>query len=88
MSWIANELARLWGSGASWKADAGQHPREAYYLKLDASRARACLDWHPLISLNQALDWIVEWYRAYEAGEDLRRLTRTQIERYEGLLHS
>jgi CDP-glucose 4,6-dehydratase len=88
VSRIANELVRLWGSGASWKADAGPHPREAHYLKLDASRAKACLDWRPLISLNQALDWIVEWYRSYEAGEDLRRLTRIQVERYEGLLHS
>ena len=88
VSWIANELVRLWGSGASWKADAGPHPREAYYLKLDASRARACLDWRPLIPLNQALDWVVEWYGAYQAGDDLRRLTRTQIERYEALLQN
>ena len=61
------------------------HPREAHYLKLDASKARACLDWHPVLPLSQALDWIVEWYRAFQAGADLRRLTRTQIERYEAL---
>ena len=34
---------------------------------------------------SQALDWIVEWYRAFQAGTDLRRVTRAQIERYEKL---
>ena len=87
VSWIADELARSWGNRASWSKDAGTHPREAHYLKLDASKAKACLDWHPVLPLNQALDWIVEWYRAFQAGDDLRRLTRTQIERYEALLH-
>ena len=33
--------------------------------------------------LTQALEWIVEWYRAFQAGADLRLITRTQIERYE-----
>jgi CDP-glucose 4,6-dehydratase len=86
VSWIANELARLWGNRAAWSEDAGTHPREAHYLKLDASKTHAYLDWHPVLSLNLALDWIVEWYRAFLAGGDLRRLTLAQIERYETLL--
>ena len=85
VSWIADELARSWGDHASWRHDDAMHPEEAHFLKLDASKARACLDWHPVLPLNQALDWIVEWYRAFQAGADLRRLTRAQIERYEAL---
>ena len=61
------------------------HPREAHFLKLDASKARAYLGWHPVLPLHQALDWIVEWYRAFQSGADLGLLTRTQIERYEAL---
>jgi len=85
VSWIADELARSWGNRASWIYDAAMHPHEDHFLKLDASKARACLNWHPVIPLNVALDWIVEWYRAFHAGDDLGRLTRTQIERYEAL---
>jgi CDP-glucose 4,6-dehydratase len=85
VSWISDELVRLWGSPASCGQDAGMHPQEANYLKLDASKARTRLNWHPLLPLKPALDWIVEWYRAFQAGSDLRRLTRTQIERYEAL---
>jgi CDP-glucose 4,6-dehydratase len=86
VSWIANELASSWGDRASWKQDAGSHPREAQVLMLDASKARTCLGWHPVLLLDRALEWIVEWYHALQARDDLRRVTRTQIGRYEALL--
>jgi hypothetical protein len=47
--------------------------------------AKACLGWNPLLPLHHALDWVVEWYRAFDARGDLQCLTRTQIERYETL---
>src|SRR6202023_861103 len=81
VSWIADELARSWGDHASWSHDAATHPREAHLLKLDASKAGACLDWHPVLPLKLALGWIVEWYGAFRDGADLRRLTQTQIAR-------
>jgi CDP-glucose 4,6-dehydratase len=85
VSWIADRLARSWGDHASWVHDSAMHPREAHFLKLDASKSKACLDWHPVLPLEQALDWVVEWYRAFQAGEDLRARTLAQIERYEEL---
>jgi len=88
VSWIADRLVRLWGSEASWSQDEGVHPHEAHLLKLDASKAKVWLNWHPVLPLGQALDWIAEWYRAYQAGADLRRLTKAQIERYEALLQN
>jgi CDP-glucose 4,6-dehydratase len=88
VSWIADELVRSWGDGAAWTQDAATHPREAHALKLDASKAKTCLGWHPVLPLKPALQWIVEWYRAFQAGADLQQLTRTQIERYEALSHN
>jgi len=88
VAWIADKLVSLWGAGAAWNLDAATHPREAHFLKLDASKARNCLHWHPVLPLESALDWIVEWWRTYQAGADVRRLTQTQIERYEGLLRN
>lgn len=85
VSWIAEKLARSWGNNASWRRDETTHPHEAHFLKLDASKAKALLNWHPVLPLHQALEWIVEWYRGYQAGTDLRRLTCSQIERYEAL---
>ena len=85
VSCIADELSKRWGNLASWNRDSGSHPKEANFLKLDASKAKSYLGWHPLLPLDSALDWIVEWWRAYQAGGDLRRITNMQIERYESL---
>jgi CDP-glucose 4,6-dehydratase len=87
VSWLADQLTRSWRNNASWSLDAGGHPHEARFLKLDTSKARTCLNWQPVLPLEAALDWIVEWYRAFQAGANLRDLTWAQIERYEALVH-
>ena len=81
VSWLADVLTTAWGD-ATWRRDAEPHPREAHFLKLDAAMARTHIGWRPHLPLREALDWIVEWYRAFQAGADLRSLTLTQIERY------
>jgi CDP-glucose 4,6-dehydratase len=88
VSTIADALVRMWGKGASWTRDADVHPRESTWLKLDASKAKTYLDWHPVLPLDEALGWIVEWYRALQTGHDLQELTRKQIERYEARLQN
>ena len=88
VAWLADRLTEAWGAGASWTHDSAAHLPEAHFLKLDASKAKAFLGWRPHLALPQALDWIVEWYRAFQAGTDLRLLTNTQIERYEARLSS
>lgn len=85
VAWLADELARSWGTQASWSRDAAAHPHETNFLNLDTSRARTLLGWHPALPLQQALQWTVEWYRAFEARADLARFTRMQIEQYERL---
>lgn len=86
VAWIADELVRSWGQGAAWTQDTASHPHEAHALKLDTSKAKAHLGWHPALPLKSALGWIVEWYREYQSGGDLRKITQQQIERYESLL--
>jgi CDP-glucose 4,6-dehydratase len=83
VSWIADFLSRLWGSGAHWKYDFSNHPHEANYLRLDCSKARARLNWSPKLSLKTALEWIVEWYQGYWNNEDMRQVAENQINRYQ-----
>jgi CDP-glucose 4,6-dehydratase len=52
---------------------------------LDASKAKASLNWRPVLPLKPALEWIVDWYRGFAQGLDLRDLTLAQISRYEAL---
>ncbi len=86
VAWVVEKLHALWPGAPAWIADTGHHPHEASYLKLDSSRARSRLGWRPLLSLEEALEWVIEWQRGYSAGDDVGRLTLAQIERYSGLL--
>lgn len=79
---IADALVARWGNGARWQQDEGTHPHEATTLKLDSTRARTLLGWTPRLSLDTALDWIVEWHQ----HADAREATLQQIERYEAAL--
>lgn len=85
VEWIAQSLCNAWGEGADWRLDvpSGVSPHEANYLKLDCSKARAELNWRPRLTVEEALQWIVEWNQAYVAGADMLEVTSRQIERYE-----
>jgi CDP-glucose 4,6-dehydratase len=83
VSWIVDKLVSLWGPEAKWELDSNINPHEANYLKLDCSKAKSLLNWHPKTKLITALEWIVEWYREYQQGGDIRTLTEKQINRFE-----
>lgn len=82
VSWIVENLTKAWGDGANWVVDGGAHPHEAHYLKLDCSKAKADLGWHPRWSLEAALRKIIEWHRAWLGGSDMRSMSMKQIESY------
>ncbi len=85
VGWIADRMVKTWGDGASWFRDGDPGLHEAGFLKLDASRARAELRWKPRLHLADALDWLVDWYKAQHRGEDMQAFTLGQIRRYEDL---
>ena len=80
---VMDRIVKLWGEGLRWEHDSGEHPHEATLLRLDSTKARSRLGWRPRMSLDQALEWTVEWYKAYLHGDDVRKLTAAQIARYE-----
>ncbi len=88
VEWIVRELAGLWGPGATWQIDAGEHPHEAHFLKLDISKAAHRLAWQPRLDLRQALQLTVDWARKLQAGADMRACTLTQIDDYQSRAHA
>lgn len=82
VSWIVEKMRARWGEGASWSIDGQPQPHEAGYLKLDCSKAHTRLGWWPTLELEQALDLVVDWHRAYLNGEDMAVVTQAQIERF------
>jgi CDP-glucose 4,6-dehydratase len=86
VGWIVEKMVGFWGNGASWILDPDPGVHEAGYLKLDASRAKADLAWAPRLNLETTLQWLVEWYRAWQTGHDMHDFTLKQIQQYEALL--
>ena len=80
---VVARLARHWGAEVEVAGQAGEHPHETATLRLDATRARLRLGWQPAWDLDEGLRAIVEWYRAYERGADLREVTLAQIAAYQ-----
>ncbi len=83
VSWIVDQLTKTWGEGASWVLDSGDHPHEAHYLKLDCSKAKARLDWQPRWRLDETLDKIVTWHKAYQENDNMSEITLKQIVDYQ-----
>ncbi len=83
---LSDMIIRQWGKG-SWQA-APKHDsiHEAHYLKLDCSKARRVLGWRPCLTLKEAVDMTVAWYRkalSADHSRDMCEVTCKQIRSYE-----
>lgn len=83
--WMVDRVCAAWGDGARWEQDGAEHPAEATYLKVDASKARQKLGWRPRMRVWDAVDWAVGWHRAHLEGADASSLCLEQIDKYERL---
>ncbi|MBP1763537.1 MAG: CDP-glucose 4,6-dehydratase [Firmicutes bacterium] len=83
VEWIVKKMCELWGTQAAYELDQRPQPHEAHFLKLDCSKAKTLLDWHPHWSLEQALANIIAWMHAYRNNEDMREVCLNQIQQYE-----
>ena len=82
---IATKLVDMWGNGASWIRDTVPGVHEDHILRLDASKARAEVGWKPKLRIEEALEWTMAWYRAWNQGEDMAEFTQQQIVEYDSL---
>jgi CDP-glucose 4,6-dehydratase len=83
VGWIADRLYAMWGDGLAWQLDPCKpHAHENTFLKLDCAKAQTKLGWQPQLDLNTTLLWIVNWTKAYQAGQSMRSVTQEQIQTF------
>ena len=80
---LVERLVNTWPGKTGWVQDSGSHPHEAGNLRLDTSKTMQRLHWKPRLSVLEALDQIVDWYRRYFEGAEPKALCFEQIERFE-----
>lgn len=83
VAWVAENVVKAWGDGAHWQSAISESAlHEATFLKVDASKARARLQWSQRLRLQNGLEWTVDWYRRFIRGESARALVEEQISRF------
>ena len=82
VQWILEKMVHFWGDGAHYEIDKSEQPHEANFLKLDCSKAAMRLKWHPKWRLEQTLEQIVHWHRAWLQGDDMQVKCLQEIEKY------
>lgn len=83
---LVSSLVSRWGSGEWVDKSAANQPHEAGLLRLDISKAVRDLQWSPRWGFDMAIAQTVDWYRAYNAGHDMRTVCERQIADYEQAL--
>jgi CDP-glucose 4,6-dehydratase len=84
---LCDKMVARWGSGA-WTEVGHTGGHEAGLLALDCARSRSELGWRPLLSVDEAVSWTIEWYRRRFDGADVRSLVGDQIDEYEARAES
>jgi CDP-glucose 4,6-dehydratase len=80
---VVNLLISTWGETACWEIEGAEHPHEANLLKLDCSKARMQLGWTPKWDLGVATQKIVQWQKAFQAKENMQKVSLAQINEYQ-----
>ena len=57
--------------------------KETHCLRLSWENAHRMMDWSPKLSLEEAVNWTLDWYQHFYKGGNCSDLTREQIKNYE-----
>lgn len=78
---LVKAFCKKWGGDLKWlDATDPSAPHEASYLELDNSLFKKTFKWRPVLHINEAIDWIVDWARSYKNNEDMLAKTNEQID--------
>ncbi|MGR0481949.1 MAG: CDP-glucose 4,6-dehydratase [Candidatus Electronema sp. V4] len=81
------ELARTaYGNGEVRYGNGSEGPHEAGRLVLEIAKVKQQLGFQPRLSLTEAIQRTMAWYKAQHSGADVRRLCEEDIAAYEAVL--
>lgn len=79
---LVESFKRAWREGFDFKIQSDGGPHEAGFLKLNCDKLKAVYGWEPGLDVHGAIDLSVEWYKAWNNGEDMNTVTEKQIKYY------
>ena len=80
---LVSLFCKKWGKDATWEnAMEKDAPHEANFLKLDCSKIKNKLCWHPTLHINDVMEMIVEWSKCYLSNKDINQTMDSQINKF------
>ncbi len=84
VSWIIEKFNELWKDKINWEIESGEF-HEANNLILNCEKAKTKLEWNSKINIEKTLSLTIEWYEKYFDNEDMRKITKEQIRKFQDL---
>ena len=81
---LTDLFCELWGDGMTWVNRYDGGPHEANFLKLDCSHVKRVFGWQPKLHVREAVEYTVEWSKAWLAGNEMCEVTDRQIREFLG----
>jgi len=83
---LVSRFIKAWGKGEVYTPEMLDAPHEAHMLRLVIDKAIHELKWSPVLTSLEAIDWTVEWYKAWHSGDKkLQQFSLNQIAAYNGI---
>lgn len=79
---IIQMAAEIWQVDIQVVLEQAASRYEAPRLSLDSNKAAQLLNWHPKLSIKEAVAWTISWHQQYCAGMNARVLSERQIVNY------
>ena len=86
VKWIIEKIIKLWSKDIKFDISSDINPHEENHLRLNCIKANSRLGWISKLNLEQGLEWIAEWYKQYEQGNNMKDITEQQIDKFQKLL--
>jgi CDP-glucose 4,6-dehydratase len=85
---LTERIIKTWGSGTIQAPHINKRtPHEAHLLHLNIDKSAFELKWQPVLDSSSAIDWTVQWYKAWaEQTDNIQSLSVHQIKKFQGMM--
>tara|TARA_Y100000766_G_C18913584_1_gene609687 strand:- start:4964 stop:5812 length:849 start_codon:yes stop_codon:yes gene_type:complete len=87
VEWILENINNIIENRINYYFDEDDNFHEAKILKLDISKSRNKLGWHPKLDLKETLKSVICWHEAWLKKADMKKYCISEINNYTNLLH-
>lgn len=83
VQWVLENMSSKWEEMFSWEKNSGNNPHESKILKLNCTKANKRLGWQTKLTVDETIQWTIDWYREYFNDSDMKIISENQIDKFQ-----